>query len=421
MSSTRTAKTGLIVRSSWVFGSALVRATLTFSLLVVFTAGCTTERGDSEQEVVIWHAYEMGGSEHAALNNSIARFALQNPNVQIRTVAIPFEPFTNKVNVSVPRGNGPDILIFAHDPVGDWASKGLIEPLSLWHRADELRGFTPNTISAFVWEKHLYAYPLTAKTLGLYYNPKLVSKAPATTTELVSEVNRLGHRIKIGFAYDLDDLFFHSAWLYGFKGRLLDGDRVVFGQKNFRQSLTRSIELVRQWAEKGVVPTNLSFERQKAMFAEGEIAFVMSGSWFRSGLEEESYRVAPLPRIGSVDGLEARPFMSVEGVFVSAFSRNKPAAVKFSKFLASAEESASRRNLTGQVSARSDLPSEENSGLSAFQIMTTRAVPTPNSKKMKAMWTPINRLLSETIVRKREVGAAIDEAVLLLERGGTAP
>ena len=113
--------------------------------------------------------------------------------------------------------------------------------------------------------------------------------------------------------------------------------------------------------------------------------------------------------------------MSVEGVFVSAFSKNKPAAVKFSQFLAGATESASRRNLTGQVSARNDLSSANESESSAFQIMVTRAVPTPNSKKMKAMWTPINRLLSETIVRKREVESAIDEAVLLLERGESAP
>lgn len=416
-----TAKIGLIVQSRWLFGDAAARVVLNLTLLIIISAGCTAERGSAGQEVVIWHAYETGGSEYAALNDSIARFTLQNPDVQIRTVAIPFEPFTSKVNVSVPRGNGPDILIFAHDPVGDWASKGLIEPLSLWHRDDELRGFTPNTVSAFIWEKHLYAYPLTAKTLGLYYNPNLVGRAPATTTELVAEVNRLGNRVKIGFAYDLDDLFFHSAWLYGFQGKLLDGDRVVFGQKDYRQSLRKSIELVQQWAEAGVVPTNLSFERQKAMFAEGDIAFVMSGSWFGSGLEKESYRVAPLPKIGSADGREARPFMSVEGVFVSAFSKNKPAAVKFSQFLAGATESARRRNLTGQVSARNDLSSANESESSAFQIMVTRAVPTPNSKKMKAMWTPINRLLSETIVRKREVESAIDEAVLLLERGESAP
>ena len=33
----------------------------------------------------------------------------------------------DKLAVAVPRGNGPDLFIFAHDRLGDWATSGLLE------------------------------------------------------------------------------------------------------------------------------------------------------------------------------------------------------------------------------------------------------------------------------------------------------
>ena len=114
-----------------------------------------------------------GGSEHRFLQESLARYQARYPGTRVKTVAVPFEPFANKINVSVPRGNGPDAFIFAHDAVGDWAAKGLVEAPSGY-------GLSPKTLIRFIarhWQRLFtkakqYGMPTTAKTLALYYSPR---------------------------------------------------------------------------------------------------------------------------------------------------------------------------------------------------------------------------------------------------------
>ena len=50
-------------------------------------------------------------------------------------VALPFGAFDSKLETAIPRGNGPDLFIAAHDRLGHWAASGLLEPVGFW--ADE--------------------------------------------------------------------------------------------------------------------------------------------------------------------------------------------------------------------------------------------------------------------------------------------
>ena len=93
-------------------------------------------------ELVVWHAYR--GAEQAALASLASRFQAEAPQaglgaLRVRLVAIPYDAFPNKVTVAVPRGNGPDVFIFAHDRVGDWAAAGLLEPYDLRPQVTALR------------------------------------------------------------------------------------------------------------------------------------------------------------------------------------------------------------------------------------------------------------------------------------------
>ena len=55
-----------------------------------------------------------------------------------------------------PAGEGPDIIVGAHDWLGELIINGLIEPIDLGELVDD---FEPVTIEAFTWGDQLYAVP----------------------------------------------------------------------------------------------------------------------------------------------------------------------------------------------------------------------------------------------------------------------
>ncbi len=389
-------------------------------LSLLGVCGCAPSADTNKPSpLVIWHAYEEGGDEHRFLRESIARFENAHPGIHVRAIAVPFEPFANKIRVSVPRGNGPDLFLFAHDQLGDWASKGLLEPMGLWADSSWLGPMQPASLDAFLYKGELYGIPLVAKTLGLYYNVDLVKQPIETTEALVAEAAKLkqADQEMVGLAYDVDDLFFHAPWLLGAGGGLLEDDRFTFDQPAHLDGFVSSLELVKGWVRQGVVLPDASYDRVKDKFKRGKIAYVLSGPWFATGLKRGTYGVTTLPKIGGADGPRARPLMSVEGGYISRFSQQKPRAVSLLRFLSSKDEAEHRKTVTNQIVTRTDTRLTKDPILAAFERQLKWAVPTPNSPRMKALWTPLNRVLAEVIVRDQEPKAAIEEARRLLERG----
>ena len=71
-----------------------------------------------------------------------------------------------------------------------------------------------------------------------------------------------------------------------------------------------------------------------SLFNEGKAAMVFSGPWFLGEIAKDiDYGVAPLPNLVEAGGKPMRPWMTVEGVFVSAQSKHKDAAFDFVKYL----------------------------------------------------------------------------------------
>ena len=79
-------------------------------------------------EVSIWHAYR--GDERAALEAACATWASAHPGVTVLPVYVPSEALASKIEAAVPRGNGPDLFVFAHDRIGDWSTAGVLQPVT---------------------------------------------------------------------------------------------------------------------------------------------------------------------------------------------------------------------------------------------------------------------------------------------------
>ncbi|RMG87470.1 MAG: extracellular solute-binding protein, partial [Chloroflexi bacterium] len=88
--------------------------------------------------------------------------------------------------VAGPVGEGPDIMIIAHDSTGVLVANGAIVPLDLGDLEDE---FLPAALNLFTFNNELWGMPYAMENIALIRNVDLVPEAPATWQE-VMEISR---------------------------------------------------------------------------------------------------------------------------------------------------------------------------------------------------------------------------------------
>src|ERR1700741_4007363 len=94
------------------------------------------------------------------------------------------ENIPNNFPLAVQSNKGPDIVIFAHDKVGEWADGGLIAPIPV--SASYRARFSAKAWEAVKHRNHYWGYPISFEVAGLIYNKRLVDTPPAQLSELVA-------------------------------------------------------------------------------------------------------------------------------------------------------------------------------------------------------------------------------------------
>lgn len=363
-------------------------------------------------ELVVWHAYR--GAEKAAFEKVVAAYnARPGTGVTVTTLAVPYDAFADKISAAVPRGKGPDVFIYAQDRLGGWIEAGnTVEPIDFFVDDATRARFIPTTIQALTYGGSLFGLPLDYKVVTLLYNKKLVSQPPRTTTELVALAKKLTQRNAgvFGLAYPYNDFYYDSALFNGFGGGVFtaSGKPALDSPEN-----VKAFELLVRWATKdGILPAEPSTALVTSLFNEGRAAMVFSGPWFLGEVAPGvDVGIAPLPTITEAGGKPMRPWMTVEGVFVTAPSKNKDAAYAFAKYVTDLEaarilalegrQSPANRAVYDDPKVASDVM------LAGFRKQVEVAVPMPNVPEMTIVWSPATTAMN-TIIR----GAATPKAAL---------
>jgi arabinogalactan oligomer/maltooligosaccharide transport system substrate-binding protein len=351
----------------------------------------------ADTEVVVWHAYR--AAEKAAIEKVAAAYNAAHPGVHINTLAVPYDAFADKISAAVPRGKGPDVFIFAQDRLGGWIEAGnTVEPIDFF-LDDKVRArFIPSTLEAMTYKKTVYGLPVDYKVITLIYNKKLIAKPPKTSGELVkmAKANTDAAAGKFGLAYSYNDYYFHAALQNGFGGRVFDekGQVVINNPEN-----EKALNQMLKWVDAGILPAEPSSTLTTALFNGGKASMVFSGPWFLGEISKDiDWGLAMLPTLDEAGGKPMRPWMTVEGAFISAPSKNKDAAYDFIKFLTD-RESALVMGLEGKQSPSNksiydDPKVAADPVLKAFKAQVDVAVPMPNLPEMTMMWSPVTTMIA---------------------------
>jgi len=363
----------------------------------------------STDAVTLWHSYR--GAEEDALIQVVDDFERDHPSHPIELLAVPYEVMASKLTTTIPRGNGPDVFIFAHERIGGWARAGLLASLDETVSAGELDRFLPATLPPLRFEGSLYGLPLAFKSIALFRNEALVPRAPLTTDELLTRARQLSASGRFGLAYPTDSFYFHAPWFFGFGGRLFaTQDPVDFASPAFAASLN----FVDQLQRDRLVPEEATTALVAQLFNKSQVGMVISGPWFVGEIDAGvSYSVSPLPVV-SETGLPASPLLTDEAVFVSRQARSPATALLLAKHLASDASALIRARVGRQVVANTatwaDPQLAKDPVLGAFRRQLATATPMDNRPAMRDVWEPAQLALKKVLRGSTEISGAVGAA-----------
>jgi len=376
-------------------------------LLILGFLGCSTP--PAAPTVTLWHAYR--GEERVALDEVIERLRATEPGFDVEVLAVPSKAYRSRLMSAVPRGNGPDLFIQAHEVAGEWSNSKMLRP-ALFPATTGPDAFAEPALDALRFRGETWGVPLAVKSLALFHNKAMAPTAPTSMEELIAAGRGLG---KVPLAYEVGEFYHHAGLLHAFGGRPLDEDgRPELTSQGVQDSLAYAAML----AGDGIVPGESDGALVATLFNQGEVPFVFNGPWFLGEIRADiEYGVAPLP---TVQGKAMKPFLTVEALFRANHGTAADAHVLAVVEALAGREGSVTRAVTGRqalahLDAQRDPAVAGDAVLAAFSAQALQAVPMPNRPEMGAIWEPASAALRNVLRGAKTPAEATAEAQRMAE------
>jgi arabinogalactan oligomer/maltooligosaccharide transport system substrate-binding protein len=365
-------------------------------------------------ELTVWHAYR--GDEKAAFEKVVAQFNAKQKDIAVKTLAVPYDAYADKITASVPRGKGPDVFIFAQDRLGGWVEAGqTIEPIDFFLEDKTVNSLVPGMMAAMTYRDTVYGLPLNYKSIAMIYNTALVKTPPKTTAELVKLAKGMTDAAsgRFGLAYEYSNFFFHAALMNAHGGQVFaPGPTPVIDSP---QNVAAVKTMLKWYKQDGILPADPSSTLIASLFNDGKAPIVFSGPWFLGEVQDKvKYAIAPLPLVSEAGNKPMKPWLTVEGVYVSAGSKSKEQAYKFAEYLVSPEAALVLALEGGQLPTNKAIYTDprvmKNATLQGFRKQLDTAVPMPNYAEMTLMWSPVTTAMNKIVKGSATPEAALKEA-----------
>ncbi|WP_449408922.1 sugar ABC transporter substrate-binding protein [Microbacterium maritypicum] len=283
----------------------------------------------------------------------------------------------------VPTGKGPDVVMGAHDWLGELSTNGVVAPLEL---GDSASDYLPVALQAATYDGTVYMLPYAVENIAVLRNADLVPTAPTSFDDMISKGAFVVEQGAEGNPYHLYPFQTASgAPVFGTddSGGYDATDLQLGGDGGYAFADWLSAQ-----GAAGTLNTDIDGEIAKQQFLDGTAAFWLTGPWNVGPAIDAGINVAIDP-IPSPTGETASPFAGVKGFFVSSESKNKVAANDFLvNFIGTEDvqlELFEAGNLLPALTAAADTAAADPI-IAGFQAVGAEAVPMPAIPAMGAVW-----------------------------------
>ena len=303
-------------------------------------------------------------------------------------------------------GDGPDIVMWAHDRFGEWASGGLIQPVSPPQAWTD--GILDSALDAVTFDGETWGYPIAVEAVTLVYNKDLVETPPASFEALADAGEP-------AILWDYNNTYFTMPLLMaggGYAFEKVDGsyDGSQTGVNN--DGAVAGATVLRSLFDAGVMPQGVDYGVMDGAMASGEVAMVLNGPWSWAGYADAGVNVgvAPIPTVG---GNAAPPFLGVQAMGINAASPNADLAAELIENYVATDDGLAVWNANGALGALADTSAaaaQDDELVSGMLEVAADAVPMPSNPEMGAFWAAMGPALTNITSGAAEPAAALDDA-----------
>ena len=327
---------------------------------------------------------------------------------------------------AAPKGVGPDIILGAHDWVGQLAASGILEPMTGVNKSL----FSSSAIAGFTYNSTLYGVPFGTENLALITNKNLVpTGAPATWADLESSALAL---IKSGKAthglyspcggYSSCDPYHHfflNTALGGFVFGSRGGNAGSLNTKNIglaSKTFLANAAMLDKWVGEGLIDkgSGSGSDYDFKDWYNNKAPYMITGPWNLGAIQKSGvpYAISAVP--APVAGLKAVPFMGAQGAMISKFTTNKLLARKYLNDVVSSDDfQTGLYKLGGRPPALNstlEAVSKSDPDIAAFGTAGVGAVPMPNIPQMASVWTDFGTAWAAVLTGKLKAAPAFTMA-----------
>lgn len=400
-----------------VFSKKFAAAAMVGTLVVSGAlAGCSSSDTGSEKDgkkvVNVWGM----GEEAKTLPKMAEEFEKENPDIDVKVQAIPWDQAHDKLLTAVASKQGPDVVQMGTSWIPEFASANALMDLTEYtNQYPELAAdnFFEGSVETTKYDDKVVGVPWYVDTRVLYYRTDLLEEvgykeAPKTWDELRDAAKKLNDRgdDKYGISIDTNEqsLSFMLARQNGSK--LIEGNKAYFNEPEF----VEAVEYMNSFFKDGSAPVDLGLDIIQAFKGEGILPMFISGPWMVKLINDQApeiegkWATAVLPAKDTNTSILGGSDLSV-----FQYTKNKEEALKFLAYMSKPETQIKWLELTNTLPANkeswNDKQLQENQYYKVFGDQLENAQPMPVIK-------PFEKIAQDFLTRFEKIyrgGADIQE------------
>ena len=359
-----------------------------FSVLTALALALTSLIAPAQaasKNLVIW----ADSGKAPAVKKAIAPWA-SSKGVTVNVVVKDFGKVRDELITAGPKGLGPDILVGPHDWLGSVVASGALARMTNVNKG----AFAAPVVDAMSYKGLLYGVPFNVENIALIVNTDLVPTAPKTLTDLETTCAALkaAGKTKVCLEIPKGDPYHHyplftalGGYVFGWKNGFWSTKDIGIASTTFLANAAK----IDQYYKDGILSKDSGYDFTQ--WYAGKAAFMVTGPWNIGNMKKQTavkYAVVPFPSGPS----QSRPFMGVNGLYLSKFAPNTLVARDFlSNYATSSDFQLAMYKEFGTapalLAAQADASVTSNKELAGFASFSSVAQPMPNIPQMGSVWS----------------------------------
>lgn len=299
-----------------------------------------------------------------------------------------------------PTGLGADVFVMAHDGVAVSAQAGTI--LEIDKLSDDIRSaFVQNAVDAVSYEGKTFAFPLSMKTIVMFYNKDLVDMPVDTWAEMKAFAKEFNDPAKNKFAclWQAVEPYYAHGFLGGYGYDLFgpehnDPNQLGWDTKEAAEGLA-FYKTLRDDVYP-VASADATWDAMNTMFSSGAAPYVITGPWSIADFTNAgvNFGIAPLPKMDN--GIRPKTLSTVDTVCVSAFTKYPVASMLLAQFIATDPDCLkllyeTKNELSASMEGQKLDFYVNDPFMSSIAVAVNDALPQPYIPEMANVWSPYQK------------------------------